>query len=160
MVTPAAKREVALCLVQERQLSQRAPFRAGACNLAGIPTCSVRSCSVRYQSRRQDDMPVRGRLPRSGHVLAIGAWVCCYVEKDIRLISSGCYVCIAKKAWEAFGSKLRTKKRKRIASVQRVRPEATTAVNQMWRTPFGQGFRVGYFELRAAFPWLEHRRLS
>lgn len=34
------------------------------------------------------------------------------------------------------GLKLRAKKRKRIASAQRVRPEATTAVNQMWSMDF------------------------
>jgi len=52
--------------------------------------------------------------------------------------------------------KLRTKKRKRIASAQRVRPEATTAVNQMWRAPFGQGLRIGYFELWEAFSRFGH----
>lgn len=52
MVAPAAKREVAVHLVQEHQLSQRR-----ACHLAGLPTCSLR-----YQSCRQDDVIVRGRL--------------------------------------------------------------------------------------------------
>ena len=66
LVVPAAKREIAVHLVQERQLSQRR-----ACNLAGIPTCSLR-----YQSRRQDNVPVRGRLkelaqerPRFGYLI-------------------------------------------------------------------------------------------
>jgi putative transposase len=34
------------------------------------------------------------------------------------------------------GLKLRAKKRRRIASLQRVRPEATTAINQMWSMDF------------------------
>ena len=124
MVTPAAKREVALCLVQERQLSQRR-----ACNLAGIPPCSLR-----YQSRRQDDAPVRGRLkelaqerPRFG-----------YRRLGVLLRREGHPVNLKRvlRLYREESLKLRAKKRKRIASTQRVRPEATTAINQMWSMDF------------------------
>jgi len=124
MVTPAAKREVAVHLIQERQLSQRR-----ACGLAAIPTCSFR-----YRSCRQDDMPVRGRLkelaqerPRFG-----------YGRLGVLLSREGHQVNLKRVLglYREEGLKLRTKKRKRIASLQRVRPEATTAVNQMWTMDF------------------------
>jgi len=124
MVAPAAKREAAVHLVQEYQLSQRR-----ACSLTGIPTCSLR-----YQSRRQDDMPVRGRLkelaqerPRFG-----------YRRLGVLLRREGHPVNLKRvlRLYREEGLKLRTKKRKRIASAQRVRPEATTAINQMWSMDF------------------------
>jgi len=91
-------------------------------------------CSLRYRSRRQDDMPVRERLkalaqerPRFG-----------YRRLGVLLRREGHPVNLKRvlRLYREEGLKLRAKKRKRIASVQRVRPEATTAVNQMWSMDF------------------------
>lgn len=124
MVAPVAKREVAAHLIQKRQLSQRR-----ACALAGIPTCSLR-----YQSRRHDDMKVRGRLtelaqerPRFG-----------YRRLGVLLRREGHPVNLKRvlRLYREEGLKLRAKKRKRIASAQRVRPAATMAINQVWTMDF------------------------
>lgn len=111
-------------LVQEHQFSQRR-----ACALAELPTCSLR-----YQSRRQDDAPLRERLkqlaqerPRFG-----------YRRLGVLLRREGHQVNLKRvlRLYREEGLKLRAKKRKRIASSQRVRPEATTAINQMWSIDF------------------------
>ncbi len=147
MVAPAAKREVAAYLIRKRQLSQRR-----ACGLAGMPTCSWR-----YQSRRKDDVGVRCRLkelaqerPRFG-----------YRRLGVLLRCEGHRVSLKRvlRLYGEEGLKLRAKKRKRIASAQRVRPEAPTAVNQMWIRSGGTRFCGGYVELRAAFSWSKHRQL-
>ena len=99
-------------------------------------------------------MPVRGRLkelaqerPRFG-----------YRRLGVLLRREGHPINLKRvlRLYREEGLKLRSKKRKRITSAQRVRPEATTAINQMWRAPFGQGLCVGYFELWAAFSRFEH----
>jgi putative transposase len=124
MVAPVAKREVAAYLIRQRELSQRR-----ACALVGMPTCSLR-----YQSRRQDDVVVRGRLkelaqerPRFG-----------YRRLGVLLRREGHVVNLKRvlRLYREEGLKLRTKKRKRITSAQRVRPEAPTAVNQVWTMDF------------------------
>jgi putative transposase len=124
MVTPAAQKEVVAHLLQEHPLSQRQ-----ACTLAGLPTCSWR-----YQSRRQDDALVRGRLkelaqepPRFG-----------YRRLGVLLGREGHNVNLKRvlRLYREEGLKLRAKKRKRITSSQRVRPETTTAINQIWSMDF------------------------
>ena len=111
-------------LIQEHQFSQRR-----ACSLAGLPTCSLR-----YQSRRQDDTLVRGRLkalaqerPRFG-----------YRRLGVLLRREGHEVNLKRvlRLYREEGLKLRAKKRRRIASTQRARPEPTTAINQMWSMDF------------------------
>lgn len=52
MSRPAAKSQAVQQMQEQHGLSQRR-----ACNLAGVPPCSVR-----YKSRRPDDAPVRARL--------------------------------------------------------------------------------------------------
>ena len=52
MVKPAMKKEVAGYIQDEHKLSKRR-----SCALVGIPTCTVR-----YQSRRGDETPIRARL--------------------------------------------------------------------------------------------------
>jgi len=79
-------------------------------------------------------MPVRGRLkelaqerPRFG-----------YRRLGVLLRREGHPVNLKRvlRLYREEGLKLRATKRKRIASSQRVRPEATTAVNQMWSMDF------------------------
>ena len=114
-------------------------------------------CSLRYRSCRQDDVPVRGRLkelaqerPRFG-----------YRRLGVLLRREGHQVNLKRvlRLYREEGLKLRAKKRKRIASSQRVRPEVTTAANQMWRVPHGPGLCGRYPELRTALSRLEHCRL-
>lgn len=129
MVKPAARKETAQYIVQHHHLSQRR-----ACSLAQMPTCSLR-----YKSRR-DDIGVRERLkqlaqerPRFGyrrlHVLLIReGWrgnqgLPINHKRVLRL-------------YREEGLKLRPKKRKRIAAVQRVKPEPTRAINGIWTMDF------------------------
>jgi len=61
--------------------------------------------------------------------------------------------------YRAEGLKLRAKKRQRIASAQRVRPEETTAINQMWSMDFVSDtscpiLRVRYFVSDTSCPIL------
>jgi putative transposase len=51
------------------------------------------------------------------------------------------------------GLRLRAKKRKRVASAQRVQPEATSAINQRW----SMALYVGYAELWTALSQLKYR---
>jgi len=87
------------------------------------------TCSLRYRSHRPDDAKVRGRLkelaqerPRFG-----------YRRLGVLLYREGHAVNLKRvlRLYREEGLKLRAKKRKRIASAQRVRPEATTAINQV-----------------------------
>jgi putative transposase len=124
MVAPAAKREVVVHLVQKHLFSQRR-----ACDLVGMPTCSLR-----YRSRRQGDVAVRGRLKElAGERPRFG-----YRRLGVLLRREGHLVNLKRvlRLYREEGLKLRAKKRKRIASVQRVRPGAPTAVNQMWTMDF------------------------
>lgn len=124
MVAPAAKREVVAHLLQEHPFSQRR-----ACGLVGMPTCSWR-----YQSRRQDDGIVRGRLKElAGERPRFG-----YRRLGVLLRREGHPINLKRvlRLYREEGLKLRAKKRKRIASTQRVRPEATTATNQVWSMDF------------------------
>jgi putative transposase len=124
MVTPAVKKQAVQQMQEQHGLSQRR-----ACALAALSTCSWR-----YQSRRQDDALVRGRLkeltqerPRFG-----------YRRLGVLLRREGHEVNLKRvlRLYREEGLKLRAKKRKRIASSQRVRPEATTAINQVWSMDF------------------------
>lgn len=124
MVTPAVKKEAALYITQHHQLSQRR-----ACSLASIPTCSLR-----YQSRREDALALRERLkelaqerPRFG-----------YRRLHVMLLREGWKVNHKRvlRLYREEALKLRPKKRKRATSVQRVRPEPTTKINQLWTMDF------------------------
>lgn len=123
MVKPAARKETAQYIVQHHQLSQRR-----ACALAQIPTCSLR-----YRSCREDSA-VRKRLkelaqerPRFGyrrlHVLLLREGWRINHKRVLRL-------------YREEGLKLRPKRRKRAAAVQRVKPEPTTAINELWTMDF------------------------
>ncbi len=126
MVRPADKKGVALYIVQQHQLSQRR-----ACNLAQIPTCSLR-----YRSRREDEAQValRERIrelaqerPRFG-----------YRRLHVMLLREGWKVNHKRvlRLYREEGLKLRPKKRKRVTSIQRVKPEPTTAINELWTMDF------------------------
>lgn len=124
MVTPVARKEVALYVAHHHQLSQRR-----ACSLAQIPTCSLR-----YQSRREDALALRERLkelaqerPRFG-----------YRRLHVMLLREGWRVNHKRvlRLYREEGLKLRPKKRKRVTSTQRVKPEPTTAVNEIWTMDF------------------------
>lgn len=124
MVKPADKRAVALYMAQYHQLSQRR-----ACLLAQIPTCSLR-----YHSRREDQATLRARLtalaaqrPRFG-----------YRRLQVLLLREGWKVNHKRvlRLYREEGLKLRPKKRKRVASLQRVRPEPTTGINELWTMDF------------------------
>jgi putative transposase len=89
---------------------------------------------LRYQSRRQDDALMRRRLkelaqerPRFG-----------YRRLGVLLRREGHGVNLKRvlRVYREEGLKLRAKKRKRITSMQRVRPEVTTAINQVWSMDF------------------------
>jgi putative transposase len=124
MVTPAARKEAVHCLQEEHSLSARR-----ACSLSGIA-----ACSVRYKSRRADEPRLRSRLkelaaqrPRFGyrrlHVLLR--------REDFQVNHKRVF-----RLYQEEGLKLRPKKRKRIASTQRVKPEPVTAANQLWTMDF------------------------
>ena len=122
--TVRAKREAGAYLMQQHRLSQRR-----ACALTGLP-----ACTLRYVSRRPDDTKLRQRLrelaqerPRFG-----------YRRLAVMLRREGMVVNLKRvlRLYRAEGLKLRPKKRKRMASVQRVRPAATTAINQVWTMDF------------------------
>lgn len=124
MVTPVARKEVALYVAHHHQLSQRR-----ACLLANIPTCSLR-----YRSRREDAWALRVRLkelaqerPRFG-----------YRRLHVMLLREGWRVNHKRvlRLYREEGLKLRPKKRKRVAAVQRVRPEPTAEVNELWVMDF------------------------
>jgi putative transposase len=124
MVKPAVKQQAAQQMQATHGLSQRR-----ACRLVGIPTCSLR-----YRSRRPADGALRQRLqelaqerPRYG-----------YRRLGLLLRREGHQVNLKRilRLYREAGLKLRPKKRKRIASSQRVRPTATTAINQVWTMDF------------------------
>lgn len=124
MVKPADKKAVALYIAQQHQFSQRR-----ACKLARIPTCSLR-----YQSRRQDQAALRERLkelaqerPRFG-----------YRRLQVLLLREGWRVNHKRvlRLYREEGLKLRPKKRKRVTSIQRVRPEPTQDINEVWTMDF------------------------
>lgn len=124
MVTPAARKEVVHSLQEEHDLSARR-----ACSLSGIATCSLR-----YQSRRVDEPQLRLRLkelaaqrPRFGyrrlHALLL--------REDFQVNHKRVF-----RLYQEEGLKLRPKKRKRIASTGRVKPEPVSEVNQLWVMDF------------------------
>lgn len=124
MVTPAAKKEVALYVAHHHQLSQRR-----ACELAAIPTCSLR-----YRSRRVDGLALRERLkelaqerPRFG-----------YRRLHVMLLREGWKVNHKRvlRLYREEGLKLRPKKRRRVTATQRVRPEPTACINELWTMDF------------------------
>jgi putative transposase len=92
------------------------------------------TCSLRYCSRRLDDALLRGRLkelaqerPRFG-----------YRRLGVLLRREGHLVNLKRvlRLYREEGLKLRAKKRKRVASTQRVQPEATSGINQRWSMDF------------------------
>ena len=124
MITPAARKEVVHSLQEDYALSARR-----ACSLSGIVTCSLR-----YQSRRVDEPKVRSRLkelasqrPRFGyrrlHALLR--------REDFQVNHKRVF-----RLYQEEGLRLRPKKRKRIASTQRVKPELVNEVNQLWTMDF------------------------
>ncbi len=124
MVAPVAKREVVAHLLGFHQFSKRR-----ACALVGIPPCSLR-----YRSRRPDDAVLRGRLKALAHERPRFG----YRRLGVLLRREGHRVNLKRvlRLYREEGLKLRTKKRKRIASAQRVQPQATSGINQVWTMDF------------------------
>jgi putative transposase len=94
----------------------------------------LQRCSWSYRHRRGDDGPVRERLrqlaqehPRWGyrflHTLLRREGECINHKRVLRL-------------YRAEGLKLRAKRRKKVVSVQRVKPPETTDINQKWSMDF------------------------
>ncbi len=100
-----------------------------ACHLIGL-----QPCSYRYRSRRQEDTSVRQRLKE----LAQERPRFRYRRLEVLLRREGHRV-NAKRVLRLYreeGLKLRPKRRKRVASVQRVQPSVPTATNQRWTMDF------------------------
>jgi len=137
VVAPAAKKQVAGYIQEQHGLSQR--------RAASLAHCAPKS--LRYKSKRADDLPVRTRLrelaqerPRFGyrrlHVL---------LRREGTLINR-------KKTHRLYREEklhLRPKKRRRRSLGERVLPERPTAPNQMWTMDFvhdtlacGRSFRA------------------
>ena len=110
--------------MEQFQLSQRR-----ACKLVGL-----QPCIFRYQNRRDPDTVIRERLkqlaqqhPRWG-----------YRFLALRLRQEGHRINHKRvlRLYREEGLKLRPKKRRKVVSVQRVRPPATTGINQKWSMDF------------------------
>ncbi|PQV62450.1 HTH-like domain-containing protein [Abditibacterium utsteinense] len=119
MVTPAAKNQVAGTIQEKHQLSKRR-----SCALAGIPTCTAR-----YQNRKKDAALIRDRLkelaeerPRFGY-RRLGVLLRCEghrinLKRVLRL-------------YHEENLKLYARKRKRVTSTLRVKPQKLAGLNQM-----------------------------
>jgi len=100
-----------------------------ACELVGL-----QRCIYRYRSRRQDDAVVRERLkqlarehPRWGY-----RFLGVLLRREGNTINHKRVL----RLYREEGLKLRPKKRRKIVSVQRVKPQATTGINQRWSMDF------------------------
>ena len=100
--------------------------------MANIPTCSLR-----YRSRREDQVALRERLKQLAQERARFG----YRRLHVLLLREGWRVNHKRvlRLYREEGLKLRpkNKKRKRVAAAQRVRPEPTTGINQVWIRPGG-----------------------
>lgn len=121
---PAARRQAARHFIEVFGLSQRQ-----ACELVGL-----QRCIYRYQSRRQDDALLRERLkqlarehPRWGY-----RFLCVLLRREGHKVNHKRVL----RLYREEGLKLRPKKRRKVVSVQRVTPQATTGVNQRWSMDF------------------------
>ncbi len=100
-----------------------------ACGLVGL-----QRCTYRYRSRREDDVLVRERLkqlarehPRWGY-----RFLCVLLRREGHKINHKRVL----RLYREEGLKLRPKKRRKVVSVQRVPPQATTGINQRWSMDF------------------------
>jgi putative transposase len=115
---------VALHFIRQFNLSQRR-----ACELV-----SLQRCIYRYRSRRVEEAPVRERLkqlaqehPRWGY-----RFLCTLLRREGHHVNH-------KRVFRLYrdeGLKLRSKRRKKVFSVQRVKPLETTGINQKWSMDF------------------------
>jgi putative transposase len=110
--------------MQHFNLSQRR-----ACRLVGL-----QPCIYRYQSRRGDDGEVRERMkqlarkhPRWGY-----RFLGVLLRREGHKINHKRVL----RLYREEGLKLRPKKRRKVVSVQRERPPATTGINQRWSMDF------------------------
>lgn len=100
-----------------------------ACGLVGL-----HRCSFRYQRKRQDDGVVRERLkqlarrhPRWGY-----RFLGVLLRREGHKINHKRVL----RLYREEGLKLRPKKRRKVVSVQRERPAATTGINERWSMDF------------------------
>ena len=121
---PAARRQVAQHFIVEFGLSQRR-----ACGLVNL-----HPCIFRYRTRRGDDAAVRQRLKHLAQEHP--RW--CYRFLSVLLQREGHQVNHKRvlRLYREEGLKLRPKRRKKVVSVQRVKPQATTGINQKWSMDF------------------------
>jgi putative transposase len=123
-VKPAAKRQVAQHFIEEFQLSQRR-----ACGLVGLQRCVF--C---YRSRRSDDVVVRQRLKQLAQLHP--RWG--YRFLGVLLRREGHHINLKRvlRLYREEGLKLRPKRRKKVVSVQRVKPPEVTGINHRWSMDF------------------------
>lgn len=121
---PAARRQAARRFIEVFGLSQRQ-----ACELVGL-----QRCIYRYRSRRKDEVAVRERLkqlarkhPRWGY-----RFLCVLLRREGHKVNHKRVL----RLYREEGLKLRPKKRRKVVSVQRVTPQATTDINQRWSMDF------------------------
>lgn len=100
-----------------------------ACLIIGL-----QRCSFRYRSRRKDDASVRERLkqlarehPRWGY-----RFLGVLLRREGNIINHKRVL----RLYREEGLKLRPKKRRKVVSVQRVKPHPTTGINQRWSMDF------------------------
>lgn len=124
MVKPAAKKQVAGYIQEEHQLSNRR-----SCALVGIPTCTAR-----YQSRRGDEVAIRTRLKE----LALERPRFGYRRLGVLLRREGHLINLKRvlRLYREENLKLRARKRRRVASVLRVKPSEVVRINQVWTMDF------------------------
>jgi putative transposase len=100
-----------------------------ACELVNL-----QRCIYRYQSRRAEEAPVRERLkklaqqhPRWGY-----RFLCTLLRREGHCVNHKRVF----RLYRAEGLKIRSKRRKKVFSVQRVKPPETTGINQKWSMDF------------------------
>jgi putative transposase len=123
-VKPAARRQIAAHFIEQFSLSQRR-----ACRLVGL-----QPCIYRYQSRRGSDGLVRERLKRLAREHP--RWGYRFLGVLLRREGHKINHKRVLRLYREEGLKLRPKKRRKVVSMQRERPPATTGINQRWSMDF------------------------
>jgi putative transposase len=123
-VKPAARRQAARHFIKVFGLSQRQ-----ACELVGL-----QRCIYRYRSRRKEDSAMRERLKQLAREHP--RWGYRFLGVLLRREGYGVNHKRVLRLYREEGLKLRPKKRRKVVSVQRVKPQATTGINQKWAMDF------------------------
>jgi len=123
-VTPAVKREIVRYAQGKHGLSQRR-----ACRIVNLQPAIYRYCQ-----KREENPAVRERLVQLAQCYP--AWG--YRPLGVRLRVEGFEVNRKRvlRLYREEGLKLRPKKRRKVVSIQRVKPPETTGINQKWSMDF------------------------